>query len=70
MPFLIIRAPSLYHGHWACSIISCDRFKALMSMLHIVDLAADDETDKLRSEKPYSDISVINVKNYTNHHKM
>ena len=37
----------LYQGLCARSIMSRDRFKALMSMLHVVDPAAEDETDKL-----------------------
>ena len=30
---------TLYHGLWACSIMSRGRFKALMGMLHVVDPA-------------------------------
>ncbi|XP_062393486.1 piggyBac transposable element-derived protein 4-like [Sardina pilchardus] len=39
---------TLYHGMWARSIMSRDRFKALMAMLHVVDPGAEDERDKLR----------------------
>lgn len=39
---------SLYHGLWARSIMSRDRFKALIGMLHVVDPATEDEQDKLR----------------------
>lgn len=41
---------SLYHGCWAGSVISRERFKALMSMLHVVesvDPCAEDKQDKL-----------------------
>ena len=44
---------SVYHGLWARSIMSCDRFKGLMSMLHVVDPAAEDETDKLRKVRSF-----------------
>ena len=44
---------TLYHGLWARSIMSRDRFKALMSMLHVVDLAAEDEADKLRKVRSF-----------------
>ena len=39
---------TLYHGLWARSIMSRDRFKALMAMLHVVDPCDEDEEDKLR----------------------
>lgn len=39
---------TLYHGLWARSIMSRDRFKALMAMLHVVDHTTEDERDKLR----------------------
>ena len=39
---------SLYHGLWARSIMSRDRFKALIGMLHVVDPGAEDGHDKLR----------------------
>ena len=39
---------SIYHGLWARRFMSRDRFKALMSMLHVVDPATEDEQDKLR----------------------
>ena len=38
---------TMYHGLWARSIMSRDRFKALMPMLHVVDTGAEDERDKL-----------------------
>ena len=41
---------SLYHGCWAGSVISRERFKALMSMLHVVesvDPCTEDKQDKL-----------------------
>ena len=38
---------SLYHGLWARAIMSRDRFKALIGMLHVVDPATEDEQDKL-----------------------
>lgn len=39
---------SLYHGLWTRKIMSRDRFKGLMGMLHIVDAGTEDENDKLR----------------------
>lgn len=39
---------TLYHGLWARSIMSRDRFKALMAVFHVVDPATEDENDKLR----------------------
>ena len=39
---------SLYHGLWARSIMSRHRYFALMAMLHVVDPASEDATDKLR----------------------
>lgn len=47
---------TLYHGLWARSIMSRDRFKALMGMLHVVDPATEDEHDKLRKVR-----SLLNV---------
>lgn len=38
---------SLYHGLWARSIMSRERFNALMSMLHVVDSCAEGKQDKL-----------------------
>jgi hypothetical protein len=39
---------TLYHGLWARSIMSRDRFKALLAMLHVVEPCTDNEQDKLR----------------------
>ena len=33
---------TLYHGLWARPVMSRDRFKALMGMLHIVDPLTED----------------------------
>ena len=45
---------SLYHGLWARTMISRDRFIALLSMLHVVD--PNNETDKLRKVRPLLDM--------------
>lgn len=42
-----VRKHCIMHGLWARSIMSRDRFKALMGMLHVVDPSTEDETDKL-----------------------
>ena len=47
---------TLSHGLWARSIMSRDRFKALMGMLHIVDPSTEDERDKLRKVRTLLDI--------------
>lgn len=39
---------TLYHGLWARSIMSRDRFKALLAMLHVVDPCNENDRDKLR----------------------
>ena len=39
---------TLYHGLWACSIMSRDLFKARMAMLHTVEFADENPNDKLR----------------------
>ena len=39
---------SLYNGLWARAIMSRDRFKALMALLHVVDPATEVQGDKLR----------------------
>ena len=39
---------TLYHGLWARKILSRERYKALMAVLHIVDPNAEDPSDKLR----------------------
>lgn len=39
---------TLYHGLWARSIMSRDRFKALLAMLHVVDPCTENQQDKLR----------------------
>ena len=44
---------TLYHGLWARAIMSRTRFKALMAMLHIVDPATEDKTDKLRKVESF-----------------
>jgi len=46
---------SLYHGLWARSIMSRDRFKALLAVLHIVDPNTEDERDKLRKVRSFMD---------------
>ena len=46
---------TLYHGLWARSIMSRERFKALMAMLHVVDPSAEDGNDKLRKFRPFLD---------------
>jgi len=47
---------SLFHGLWAREFMSRDRFKQLMSMLHIVDPGDEVKADKLRKISP-----VINI---------
>ena len=43
---------SLFHGLWAREFMSRDRFKQLMSMLHIVDPGNELKVDKLRKVSP------------------
>ena len=46
---------SLYHGLWARSVMSRDRFKSLMAMLHVVDPATEEAGGKLRKLKSFLD---------------
>ena len=46
---------ALYHGLWARSIMSRERFKALIATLHVVDPAAEDDQDKLRNVGSFLD---------------
>lgn len=45
---------TLYHGLWARSIMSRDRFSALMAMLHVLDSSAEG-AGKLRKVQPFID---------------
>ena len=46
---------TLYHGLWARAIMSRNRFKALMALLHVVDPAAENPGDKLRKVESFID---------------
>jgi len=46
---------SLYHGLWARTMMTRERFKALMAMLHVVDPQTEDPTDKLRKVSRFID---------------
>lgn len=46
---------TLYHGLWARSIMSRLRFKALMSMIHVVHPGTEAENDKLRKVSSFLD---------------
>ena len=47
---------SLYHGLWARAIMCRLRFKALMSVIHIVDPTTEDKDDKLRKVASFVDM--------------
>ena len=47
---------SLYHGLWARTMMSRNRYSALISMIHVVDPAKEDKTNKLRKISEFSDI--------------
>ncbi|XP_066928024.1 piggyBac transposable element-derived protein 5-like, partial [Clytia hemisphaerica] len=44
---------SLFHGLWARAIMSRDRFKALLSVLHVVDPSEEEKDDKLKKVRPF-----------------
>jgi len=44
---------SLFHGLWARAIMTRDRFKALLSVLHVVDPSEEEKDDKLKKVKPF-----------------
>ena len=44
---------TLYHGLWARSILSRDRYKALMALLHVVDPWTEDPRSKLRKVESF-----------------
>ena len=44
---------TLYHGLWAREMMSFNRFKALLAMLHVVDIAGEKAGDKLRKVSPF-----------------
>ena len=47
---------TLYHGLWARNIIpNRDRFKALMAVLHVVDFSTEDENDRLRKVRQFTE---------------
>ena len=46
---------TLYHGLWARTLMSRDRFKVLMAVLHIVDPSKECEQDKLRKVTSFVD---------------
>lgn len=46
---------SLYHGLWARAIMPRIRFRALMSLLHVVDPATETPGDKLRKVQSFID---------------
>ena len=47
---------SLYHGLWPMTVMSRNRYSALMSMIHIVDPAKEDKANKLRKVSEFSDV--------------
>ena len=46
---------TLYNGLWARAIMTRDRFKGLMAMLHVVDRATEAPSDKLRKVESFID---------------
>ena len=38
---------SLYHGLWTQNMLTRDRFKTIMAMLHIIDFSKESKEDKL-----------------------
>jgi len=46
---------TLYHGLWARVMMSRDRFKAVMAMLHVVDPLTENPADKLRKVSAFTD---------------
>ena len=47
---------TLYHRLWAQNIIpNCERFKALMAILHVVDFSTEDETDRLCEVRQFAE---------------
>ena len=47
---------SLYHGLWARTVMSRNRYSDLMSMTHIVDPAKEDKINKLRKVSEFLDL--------------
>ena len=46
---------TLYHGLWARAIMSRQRFKVIMALLHVVDPATEAPGDKLRKVESFVD---------------
>jgi hypothetical protein len=61
---------TLYHGLWARAMMSRDRFKALMAMLHVSDFGTEDSGNKLRRCRSSSITFLLNVKTYINLSRM
>ena len=45
----------LYHGLWTQNMLTCDRFKAIMAILHIVDFSKGSKDDKLKKVQHFID---------------
>ena len=46
---------TLYYGLWARAIMSRTRFKALMALLHVIDPATENKSDKLHKVESFID---------------
>ena len=44
---------TLYHGLWACAILSHDRYFSILAMLHVVDTATEDRNNELRKVESF-----------------
>ena len=49
-------AKSLYRGLWTRIMLTHDRFKAMMAMLHIVSFATESRKEKLKKVQNFSDL--------------
>ena len=50
-----VSTKSLYHGLWTRKMLTRDRFKAIMAMLHIVDFSKESKEDKLKKVRHFID---------------
>ena len=46
---------SLYHGLWTQNVLTHDRFKVIMAMLHIADFSKESKEDKLKKVQHFID---------------
>ena len=50
-----VSTKSLYHDLWTRKMLTRDRFKAIMAMLHIVDFSKESKEDKLKKVEHFID---------------